>query len=1033
MNYFKLNNLMGWVVFTLSLLTYLGTVSPTASFWDCGEFILVANELQVGHPPGASFWLLLGRVFATFAPNVESISYMVNLMSVLSSALSVLFTFWIITMLGKKALVKRGETPDQQQSIVLMLAGMTGALALNFTDSFWFNGVEAEVYAMSSTFTAAVVWLMLKWEENADRPDNFKWILLIAYLMGLSIGVHLLNLLCIPALAIVYYFRKYDFTWTGFLATLGISVGILAFIQYGVIQVTVDLAWGFEKLFVGTISEAGKKSGFGLPYNSGGVIFSLVLTIILIALIIYSQKRKMLVLNLAALSTLLIYIGFSSYFVILIRSNVNPPIDQNNPEHLSNFAGYVKREQYGDRPLFRGPMYNSSPIAYEPSGSRDILKRKGVERYLDMGDKQRPKYNDRDKVLFPRMHSHDHYNNPAYGYKYYVANKGADPDNPDDDKPSMAENFKFFFDYQINHMYWRYFFWNFGGRENDQQEAEVMGFPNGEIPDSLKKDPTANHFFYLPFLLGLLGFIWQYQKNRHDALIVLFLFLFTGLAIIVYLNQTPSQPRERDYSYAGSFQTFAIWIGLGVLFVFDILKKFLKNATAYVSGALCLLLVPFNMGIQNWKDHSRHGNFIARDTAYNFLNSCAPNAILFTYGDNDTFPLWYLQEVEGVRTDIRVVNLSYLNTDWYIYQMKNEKFNNSDPLPLTMTEEMYEGEKNQLVPFKSTTLNLPVNKQSLIDNKVFTAEEANQLPNTIAWNISAKGNNAYLERKDVVIINLINNIAKDGWKRPVYFATTVAPSQFMGLQDFFRQEGLTYRIVPMKMSEEDKKSGNGKIDKDILYNNLLHNFHYEGLADTTTFFDYESRRMVNNLRTNFFRLANEYVQDIEFLESRNAQYKMMLTRLGDNSDSAKVIKSSLAANMYRIKKYRTQAVEVLDFCDQKTKAVPYEAYNLALVGRSYEGLKEMDKALKYYTASTQMALDELKYDAVLKKEISSNRDMNLYSLQIAFTSYTDLKEWDQARKIAEAFKEYAGDTKFLDYLNQLNQTKALPQDTAPVQ
>lgn len=1020
MNYSKVNTLTGWLVFAISMITYLGTVSPTASFWDCGEFILVANELQVGHPPGASFWLLLGRVFALFAPDRESISYMVNLMSVFSSAFTVLFTFWIVTRLGRKAWVGSKVEPDTFHTISLMFAGAVGALALNFSDSFWFNGVEAEVYAMSSFFTALVVWLILKWEARADEPDHLKWILLIAYVMGLSIGVHLLNLLCIPALALVYYFRKYNFSWTGFLTTFGISIFILIFLQYGVIQVTVDLAWWFERLFVGTANAAGRNiSGFGMPYNTGGFVFSFLLIGSIIGLVWYSHQKKNVILNVAVLGTLMVYLGFSSYFVILIRSNVNPPIDQNNPEFLGNFAGYVKREQYGDRPLFRGPMYNASPIDYEPSGSKDILKKKGLDRYVDEGEKSRPKYSEKDKVLFPRMHSREHYNNPVFGYKNYVENKGSDGENPDDDKPKVSENLKFMFDYQFNHMYWRYFFWNFGGRENDQQEATVMAFPPSDIPESVKNDPTANHYFYLPFILGILGLIWQYNRNRNDAMIVGLLFLFTGLAIIVYLNQTPSQPRERDYSYVGSFQTFCIWIGLGVLFLIEALQKFLKNATPFVSGGLALIMVPFNLGIQNWKDHSRRGNYIAPDTAYNFLNSCEKNAILFTYGDNDTFPLWYLQEVEGVRTDVRVVNLSYLNTDWYVYQMKNEHFNDSPPLPITLEESLYEGEKNQIMSFRSTTIQLPIDKAAVVKNGVCSAEEAAYLPATLPWKVNAKGNNSYLERKDVVILNLINNVARNGWDRPIYFATTVAPSQFLGLQDYFRQEGLVYRLVPMVPDEATKRQGQGVLNKEVMYDCLANRFRYRGLDDTTTFFDYESRRMVNNLRTNFFRLANDYADGVENLENRNKMYEAMIARMGSTSDSARKIQTTVRANVERIKEYKEKAVEILTICEERTKAVPFEPYNLALLGKTWQGVGMADKGKEYLARCMNQSIDELQYEQKVQKEYSTNREMNLYTLQICFSAFIEAKDLENAQRVAEAFRDYNQDSKYIDYLNQM--------------
>ncbi|MCS7073297.1 MAG: DUF2723 domain-containing protein, partial [Bacteroidia bacterium] len=555
MNYRFLNNVVGWVVFGIALVIYLMTVAPTASFWDCGEFIAVANELEVPHPPGAPLFLLIGRCFAMFASSPEKVAYMVNLVSVLSSAFTSMFIFWIITALGKKIIAPSQENPDIFSTITLMLAGVVGALASTFCDSVWFNAVEAEVYAMSSFFTALVIWLMLKWEARADEPDHLKWIILIAYMMGLSVGVHLLNLLTIPALALIYYFRKYPFSWVGALSAFGISVFILAFIQYGISQITFDIAWSFEKFFTGTINN-GKTTGLGLPFGTGLTIWLLILFAGLITGIYISEKRKLVWLNTALISIVMIYIGFSSYAIILIRSNANPPIDENNPENIINFLSYMKREQYGDRPLAFGNMYNAIAID-EKEGQPTYLKLSKEKRYVVGEPKREYEYREGASRVFPRMYSSQHYDAGPFGYKNFVKNKGSDPNSPYDDKPTGGENLSFFFKYQVWHMYVRYFLWNFVGRESDIQdydwESGLELAKLNKMPDFLRNDHTRNHYFFLPLILGLLGISWQVSKSKKDALVVGMLFFFTGLAIVLYLNQTPQQPRERDYSYAGSF------------------------------------------------------------------------------------------------------------------------------------------------------------------------------------------------------------------------------------------------------------------------------------------------------------------------------------------------------------------------------------------------------------------------------------------------------------------------------------------------
>ncbi|MCB0843274.1 MAG: DUF2723 domain-containing protein, partial [Bacteroidetes bacterium] len=504
MNYKRINNLTGWGVFLISLITYLLTMAPTASYWDCGEFIACSNELEVPHPPGAPFFLLLGRVFAMLAfGDVTQIAFMLNLMSVLSAAFTVLFTFWITTHLGRRMLVSDGEEPSFTQTLAIMFAGVVGGLACTYADSFWFNAVEAEVYAMSSFFTAIVVWLMFKWEERADEPDHEKWIILIAYLMGLSIGVHLLNLLTIPALAFVYYFKKYDFSWVGFFITGGIAVAILGVIQTGIILYTFDFAWTFEQIFVGVqYANGAAKSGMGLPMGSGLIIFCILLFGGLVFLTYWSHKNQRVTLNTALISVLVIYIGFSSYMMIPIRSNANPPIDENNPDNTQTFLSYMKREQYGNRPLFRGPLYNAVPVDLEETGKEYVLE-EGADKYTEFGVKRQYVYRDKDMKIFPRMYEKGRYNMGPHAYTQYVKNVG-NPNDPNDDRPTAAEDFKFFIGYQVIHMYWRYFMWNFAGKEGDTQD---LGWESGlnfgktaKMPDFMRNDPSKNHFYMLPFL-----------------------------------------------------------------------------------------------------------------------------------------------------------------------------------------------------------------------------------------------------------------------------------------------------------------------------------------------------------------------------------------------------------------------------------------------------------------------------------------------------------------------------------------------------
>ena len=962
MSYSRLNNLTGWGVFVFALIVYLSTMAPTASYWDCGEFIACANELEVPHPPGAPFFLLLGRVFAIFAFNdVEQIAFMLNLMSVLASSFTVLFTFWITTHLGEKLLERKEKS--QTDKLVLMGAGIVGGMACTFASSFWFNAVEAEVYALSSFFTAVVVWLMFKWEERADEPGNERWIILIAYLMGLSIGVHLLNLLTIPALAFIYYFKKYDFSWSGFLITGAISVLILGVIQTGIILYTFDFAWAFERFFVGTLKPGRVvgETGLGMPVGSGVIIFFLLLFGGIVATIYYSQQKNKQLLNVAMLCVVVIFIGFSSYLMVPIRSNANPPIDENNPDNTQTFLSYMKREQYGDRPLLFGPLYNAAPIGLEEIGPEYSLD-ETAGKYKVIGTKRRYEYSGNDKILFPRMYDQGRYNMGPHAYANYVKRTGK-PETPADDKPTTGENFRFFLDYQVRHMYVRYFMWNFAGRELDYQDADWESGLNfsqtARMPDFLKNHPAKNHYYMLPFLLGLLGLVWQARQRSYDATVVGLLFFFTGLAIILYLNQYPAQPRERDYSFAGSFQTYAIWIGLGVIALYELVGKYLKGAGGYVAIGLGLI-PPLLMGIENWDDHSRAGRYTAPDSAYNLLNSLAPNAVVFTNGDNDTFPLWYLQEVEGVRPDVRVLCLSYVNTDWYIDQMY-QKVNQSDPLPLSLDKSKYVGQKNQSLSLgarKTLSMRLPVNVNELMADSTINSEEQAYAQSPLAWEVPTRGggNNRYFELKDVLILNLLENTAKGGWKRPIYFANTVSPSSFLGLQDYLRLEGLAYRILPVKNPAPDDPYDpyDGSVDPDRMYKNLTQVFKYRNLNNPDVYYDENIGRMMVNYHSVFYRLSNDLLRRAEKKENRLKALEAAPAVLEEvNVDQEQAEIDALKA----------RAKEVMNFSEEK---FPYEAitpdpFILVRAGIMFDRLGENEKAEEYFAFAKERSLETLKY------------------------------------------------------------------------
>jgi hypothetical protein len=717
MNYnlvFRRSNIIsGWTVFLVSLIVYTLTLEPTVSFWDCGEFILSAWKLQVGHHPGAPFFLLLGRFFSLFSfGNQSNAALMINFMSAMASAFTVMFLFWTITHLVRKFYghTRKYALPEL---VTILGAGVLGALAYTFSDTFWFSAVEAEVYATSSLFTAFVFWAMLKWENIADEPFSNRWLILIAFVMGISIGTHLLNLLALPALVFIYYFRKYTFSVRGFVASIGVSLLILAVILEVIILGVPVIASKLELLFV---------NSFGLPFYSGVVFSMLLLFGLVIFAIYYTRKKRNAIWNTIFLSFFVIMVGYSSYAVIMIRSVANTPLDESNPETIFTLSSYLNREQYGDRPLFHGAYFNARPEAVE-EGSPTYYR--GDEEYEEVIKGRKYIYNSKFEGFLPRMWSSQGKHTGEYIYwgklkesRLYNVRTDAngqpvvgrmgemqfDRSSPKD-KPTFAENMRFFFRYQVGHMYMRYFMWNFAGRQNDLQGHgelhkgnwlsgvkfidEARLGPQEDLPDSIKDNKAHNKYYFIPLIFGLIGMIFHFRRKLEDAWVVALLFILTGLAVVVYLNQYPMQPRERDYAYAGSFYAFAIWIGLGAVGIIEYLRRKIDHvAIPFVVAVVSLVAVPGLMAMENWDDHDRSGRYTARAFARNYLNSCDENAIIFTNGDNDTFPLWYVQEVEGFRTDVRVVNLSYLTADWYIEQMMY-KFYESDPLPLSMSKKQY--------------------------------------------------------------------------------------------------------------------------------------------------------------------------------------------------------------------------------------------------------------------------------------------------------------------------------------------------------
>lgn len=881
----KTNNLIGWGVFVISLLAYVLTVERTASFWDCGEFIAIAYKLEVSHPPGAPLFMLIGRLFSFLSfGDVTRVAYWVNMASVLASAFTILFLYWTIVLLGRKLLsIKLGEE-TKVQGLLLTGAGAVGALAFAFTDSFWFSAVEGEVYAMSSFFTAVVFWAILKWELVEDESTANKWLLFIAYMIGLSTGVHLQVLVTLPALALVYYFKKYkEPTWTGGIIALAFSLFLVLFINSFIIPGLPSVAGAFELTFVNT---------FGLPFGSGALFLTLMVVAAIIFGLIFTAKKDMVNLNTLILSMAFVLIGYTCYAVILIRSRADPPIDQNNPEDVMTFVSYLKREQYGSRPLVYGQYYNAPIIDYVEGAP---VYYKADDDYRVADHKLSYEYDPAYTTVLPRMWS----SSPGHIQKY-MQETGL----TQGEIPSFGANLRFMFTHQIGHMYLRYFMFNFAGRESDIQDADWLSpvASNKDVPETIKNNKGRNQYYMIPLILGLVGFFFQFNRDPKGFSATLMLFILTGVALVVYLNSPPVEPRERDYIYAGSYYAFAIWIGLSMIAIGSALAK---RGKSLIYGALALgSIAPIILAAENWDDHDRSNRYFSVDSARNFLASCAPNAILFTGGDNDTFPLWYIQEVEGFRTDVRVVVLSYYATDWYIQQTAT-KMNDSEAFPYSLTIDNYRqgtndvlyvnelpqfagqaidlkeymdvvrrdvpqfkrnfasGAEVMLIP--AETLTMAVDTSAVLEKGIIPESLKPYMVDRMFFDFkrNSQGEIASptVDKGQMMLFDLI---AQNNWERPIYFNYTSVSALNWEAEPYLVQEGMAYRLLPIQKPQNMRDL----VNTDLMYDNVMNKMQFRGLDDPTANLNEDYRGFVQNHRSMISTLANALAAEGDTLRTK---------------------------------------------------------------------------------------------------------------------------------------------------------------------
>ena len=1051
----RANIILGWFMFMAATAVYMMTLEPTMPFWDCGEFIASAYKLEVGHPPGAPLFMLIARLFSAFV-GVENVPYAINSLSAVSSGATIMFLFWTITHLAKKMVDKDGDQSDNK-NLIIFAAGLIGAFAYTFSDTFWFSAVEGEVYAMSSLFTAVVFWAILKWESEADEPSNLRWIILIAYLMGLSIGVHLLNLLAIPAICFVYYFKKYPFSWKGVAITSGVALGLLFLMQTVILIWSIQIAAWFERFFTNTL---------GLPFNTGVFFYGVLLIAGIVSLIIYSKKRGWVAINTLTWSIGVALIGYTTFATIVIRSQADTPMNENKPNNFFALVSYMNREQYGDRPLLRGQYFNTPQVKSKPyldgnevyvksySVREDNNKNKLVisfknrfeaeqyvsnntdqklmvkEEYLETGEKKATEPNYAQSHVFPRMYSSQ--GSHIQQYKIWAELKDLKR------TPTFGQNMEYFFSYQVNWMYLRYFMWNFAGKQNDTQGhgdfidgnwKTGIGFydearlGNQEFVPELSKNNKANNSYYMiPLLIGLLGLVYQLLRHRNDFIVVGLLFALTGFAIVVYLNQTPLQPRERDYAYAGSFYAFAIWIGLGVTAIYFWLKLLMKNVPSAALAGLAFLVslsAPILMAAQGWDDHDRSDRRTGIDMAKNYLNSLQPNAIIFTNGDNDTFPLWYAQEVEGVRTDVRVVNLSLLNTDWYIDQMKRRQYE-SAPVPFSIPEFKYRQGTRDLIVLNSDSALTPLEDAlsfCLDDSKIqdFGYKKFSVMPNYQFSYAVSKENQAkfsqYVGANDSLVstmsfalmdddgesprqfitkaqLMVMDLIVHNNWERPIYFAVTTGSEAYMGLEPYFQLEGLAYRLTPIFHTDYNRDNMSGGVASELMYDNVMNKFLWGNIDTKDIYLDENNRRMVTNLRMQMNNLADQFIienkmdkavavlnKSINALPEKNAPYDQpqilwqtaqLLFKAGDLQAGTKLAERVFALNNQTLDYYLSLKTPA----EKKTieRKMQMSAYVNEELVKDLEAFVPGSEAAKNMRAKHEAALDEIGLLEAMKEE-----------------------------------------------------------------
>lgn len=1060
----RINNITGWLIFVIASVVYLMTMESSASWWDCGEFIAATYKLQVVHPPGAPIFLMMGRVFALFASSVEQVPVMTNIFSALSTSFAILFCFWIITRLSRKMIAGNNE-PDGVQTALIMGSGIVGALACTFIDSIWFSAVESEVYALATFFFALIFWAMIKWEEHANTSTGDRWIIFIFLMLGLSMGVHLLSLLAIPAIGLIYYFKNYEYTRKGFWIAFGISFLILAFILFGVLDKLIGVAAVLDRSFV---------NEFGAPFGTGALLFSAIIMGASVYGIWYAIKKKKRILYLTLVSFTMMMIGLSSYAMVLVRAAAEPVINMNGINDVNSFLSYLKREQYGSRDLVYGPLWTAQPL--DIKYTKDKWGRvEGNDKYVSIGKDFKIIYDLPDQqlaaaglspqqiavlkgrnkeVIFPRMGSLE--SRHAGLYYNFV---GVPADQQQTYVPTYGDNMKFFFNYQLGFMYWRYFMWNFSGRQNDEQGFYYEGMKNGnwitgitaidklknpnlqDLPKSLLNNDARNTYYMIPFILGLLGMVYQIRKDRNGFIVVFLFFFFMGVMNLINSNQPPVEPRERDYALVGAFFAYAIWIGFGLLALYDLGKSvdrkklteyllycgiimiifFITGLTVYdfdsfiallvysgiiimvlslISGALfrsvknesmiviiltaICLSAPVLMGSQGWDDHNRHGRTLARDFARNYLESCPQNAILFTQGDNDTYPLWYAQEVEGIRTDIRIINLSLLGVDWYINQLRHAT-NDAGKVDLLLGPEKILGDKRNAIrfdknsKFKNRTLDLKEmvlfmgnDKQEALNaqgenyipsqNIQVTVDSASVAVNNVVdeslksrivneMNFTLK--NTTLLKNDLMLLDIVaSNISK----RPICFAITVSPDANLGLDKYFMQTGMAYRVTPV---ENEGNGFNKAANTDITYDLLVNHeelFNYGGVeTGKKMHLDPSSEgSILTSKYVNYQQLAGDLIQEKMNYEQQASQ---MLSLQKDSS------LNEVGKGLQELAKERSaMALTVMDLMMKNFPAssFPYD-YNMINAANYYQMLGSNEKALEILKALKEICLDDLEY------------------------------------------------------------------------